>query len=36
VKVTHSGLANEDLARADYTSGWPGVLASLKAFTEKK
>lgn len=36
VKVTHSGLANEELARKDYIGGWPGVLAMLKNFTEKK
>ncbi len=35
VKVTHSGLASEDVARKDYSGGWPGVLASLKDFTEK-
>jgi len=34
-KVTHSGLANEEVARQDYISGWPGVLATLKKFTEK-
>jgi len=27
---------NEDLARKDYIGGWPGVLAMLKTFTEKK
>lgn len=36
VKVTHTGLANEDFARKDYASGWPGVLAMLKNFAEKK
>jgi uncharacterized protein YndB with AHSA1/START domain len=36
VKVTHSGLANEANARKDYSGGWPGVLASLKKFTEEE
>lgn len=36
VKVTHSGLGNEELARQDYITGWPGVLAMLKKFTENK
>jgi len=35
VKVRHSGLAKENLAREDYISGWPGVLNSLKAFAEQ-
>jgi uncharacterized protein YndB with AHSA1/START domain len=35
VKVTHSGLAQENVARKDYSGGWPGVLESLKKFTEK-
>ena len=35
VKVTHSGLAQEEAARRDYTGGWPGVVAQLKAFVEK-
>jgi uncharacterized protein YndB with AHSA1/START domain len=35
VKVTHSGLTQEDAARKDYSNGWPGVLAMLKDFTEK-
>jgi uncharacterized protein YndB with AHSA1/START domain len=26
VKVTHSGLAQEEAARKDYSGGWPGVL----------
>jgi len=34
VKVTHSGLAQEEAARKDYSSGWPGVLDALKKFTE--
>lgn len=34
VKVTHSGLANEKVARDDYRGGWPGVMDSLKAFVE--
>jgi uncharacterized protein YndB with AHSA1/START domain len=35
VKVTHSGLAQEAVARKDYTGGWPGVVESLKKFVEK-
>jgi uncharacterized protein YndB with AHSA1/START domain len=35
VKVTHSGLAQENIVRNDYAKGWPGVLAALKTFTEK-
>jgi uncharacterized protein YndB with AHSA1/START domain len=34
VKVTHSGLAQEDVARKDYSGGWPGVLTMLKQFVE--
>jgi uncharacterized protein YndB with AHSA1/START domain len=34
VRVTHSGLRNLPIARKDYTGGWPGVLESLKKFTE--
>ena len=32
VKVTHTGLENEDVAREDYRGGWPGVLKMLKIF----
>jgi len=35
VRVTHSGLAQENVARKDYSGGWPGVLEMLKNFTEK-
>jgi uncharacterized protein YndB with AHSA1/START domain len=35
VKVTHSGLAQENVARKDYSGGWPGVLEQLKQFAEK-
>src|SRR5712692_1762585 len=35
VKVTHSGLAQEALARKDYSGGWPGVVEMLKKFVEK-
>lgn len=35
VKVTHSGLSQEAVARKDYSGGWPGVLDMLKAFAEK-
>ena len=34
LKVTHSGLADEAVAREDYRGGWPGVLESLKTFLE--
>jgi uncharacterized protein YndB with AHSA1/START domain len=34
VKVTHSGLAQEEIARKDYQGGWPGVVEKLKAFVE--
>ena len=34
VKVTHSGLLREAVARKDYNSGWPGLLEQLKKFTE--
>jgi uncharacterized protein YndB with AHSA1/START domain len=34
VKVTHSGLARENVARKDYSGGWPGVLENLKKFVE--
>jgi uncharacterized protein YndB with AHSA1/START domain len=35
VKVTHSGLATEEVSRNDYANGWPGVLSNLKNFVEK-
>ena len=35
VRVTHSGLAQEDVARKDYQGGWPGVVEQLKAYIEK-
>lgn len=35
VKVTHSGLAQEDVARKDYAGGWPGVIEQLKLYVEK-
>jgi uncharacterized protein YndB with AHSA1/START domain len=35
VKVTHSGLAQESVAREDYRGGWPGVVEKLKEFVEK-
>jgi len=34
LKVTHSGLAQESIARKDYSGGWPGVLEMLKKFSE--
>ena len=35
VKVTHSGLAQENVARKDYSGGWPGVVELLKKYVEK-
>lgn len=35
IKVTHSGLADEEVSRNDYAKGWPGVLVNLKTFVEK-
>jgi uncharacterized protein YndB with AHSA1/START domain len=35
VKVTHSGLAQEAVARKDYAGGWLGALDALKQFSEK-
>lgn len=34
VRVTHSALEQEPVARKDYTSGWVGVLRLLKGFLE--
>jgi uncharacterized protein YndB with AHSA1/START domain len=34
VKVTHSGLAQDKEARADYSGGWIGAIEKLKQFTE--
>ncbi len=34
VKVTHSGLAQEPVARKDYAGGWIGVVEMLKKFIE--
>ena len=36
LKVTHSGLAQESVARKDYSGGWVGVLQTLKKFVENK
>jgi uncharacterized protein YndB with AHSA1/START domain len=35
VRVTHSGLAQENVARKDYSGGWPGVVEMLKKYVEK-
>jgi uncharacterized protein YndB with AHSA1/START domain len=35
VKVMHSVLAQEDVARKDYSGGWPGVVEMLKKFVEQ-
>jgi uncharacterized protein YndB with AHSA1/START domain len=34
VKVMHSGLAQEPVARKDYSGGWLGVVEMLKKFVE--
>jgi uncharacterized protein YndB with AHSA1/START domain len=34
VRVTHSGLVEQPVARKDYDGGWIGVLANLKEFVE--
>jgi hypothetical protein len=34
VRVTHSGLAQEEAARKDYAGGWSGALVQLKEFAE--
>lgn len=34
VKVTHSGLRTQPVARKDYSEGWPGVVEMLKKFVE--
>lgn len=35
VRVTHTGLAQQKVARELYRGGWPGVLGNLKTFAEK-
>lgn len=35
VKVMHSGLAEEAVARKNYSGGWIGVVEMLKKFAEK-
>ena len=34
VKVTHSGLADQPVARKDYAGGWPGLLELLRKYCE--
>jgi uncharacterized protein YndB with AHSA1/START domain len=34
IKVTHSGLADEKVAREDYSKGWIGVVESLRDFVQ--
>ena len=36
VRVTHSGLAQEAVARKDYSGGWVGVLGLLRSYLETK
>jgi uncharacterized protein YndB with AHSA1/START domain len=33
--VTHSGLAEMPAARLGYSQGWPGLLQSIKKFSEQ-
>jgi len=35
VKVTHSGLAQEEESRRGYSSGWPDVIDRLRRFVER-
>ncbi|HVO62629.1 MAG TPA: SRPBCC domain-containing protein [Terriglobales bacterium] len=35
LKLTHSGLADQKVARELYQGGWPGVLNALKTFAER-
>lgn len=35
LRVTHSGLIDLPASRKDYSGGWPGVLESIKKFTEE-
>jgi uncharacterized protein YndB with AHSA1/START domain len=34
LRVTHSGLANLEASRKDYSGGWPGVVEAIKKFVE--
>jgi uncharacterized protein YndB with AHSA1/START domain len=34
VKVTHSGLAGEPVARKDYSGGWTGVMEMLRKYVQ--
>jgi uncharacterized protein YndB with AHSA1/START domain len=36
VKVTHSGLKDEAVARTDYAGGWPGVLEWLRDYAARR
>ena len=35
VKMTHSGLSTQPVARKGYAGGWPGVVEQLKNFVER-
>ena len=35
VKVTHNGLAKEQVARRDYSKGWGGLVDQLRRFVER-
>ena len=34
VRVTHSGLSDQPIARKDYAGGWPGLLELLRKYCE--
>jgi uncharacterized protein YndB with AHSA1/START domain len=34
VKVTHSGLSGQPIARKDYAGGWPGLLVRFRKYFE--
>ena len=36
VKVTHSGLKDEQKALEGYSQGWPGLVQQIKTFLEKQ
>jgi len=36
LRVTHSGLADQPIARKDYGGGWLGVLELLQKYCEQK
>lgn len=36
LNVTHRGLAKEQVARRDYSGGWPGLIDQLRKFVESR